>query len=234
MDRGFDFWASLQAQEKMSKATDERRASVHAALESINRFSSFVKNAADEEERDLRLDLVDKDVRRLAELFAEKHEVEVEPVYSYAKERLAAEVAVTEPKKVDPEKGIGEETHEGGPDRFADDETDVNSLESVMEEDGIDNPKRHKKEQVDLNKDTQKAPKASASVKEAAPTMLNEEDEPEWGGPSEDYPYTAYYQKPDFSGWKEIEILDPEDEDNFLDWAWKRGYTVKLREDEIY
>lgn len=164
-----DFWASMQAEEKMSHRNTERHASVNASLDAINKFSSFIMQGETQEERDLRLDLVDKDVRRVSELFAEKYDVEVEPVYSFAKAKLAENTAVTEPKTIDPEKPIGEISEEGGEERFADALTDVNSLEAVLvDEDGLDEVKRHKRERVDLNKDTQKAPKASAVDKTAA------------------------------------------------------------------
>lgn len=164
-----DFWDGMQAEDRYSKITDERRASVKASLESIQRFGSFVTAGETQPERDLRLDLVDKEVRRVSEMLAEEHDVAVEPVYAFAKEKLAAETAVTDPETIDVEKGIGEETDEGGEARFADALTDVNALNGVLEEDGLDKPVRHKKEQVDLNSDTQKDSSVRHSYDDFAP-----------------------------------------------------------------
>jgi hypothetical protein len=136
------------------------RAQISAYAVAREKFLPFLKQAKTQEDADLRLDLGDSVLVSLAKAAAEKHGVEYGPVLSHITERLAAEVAVTKPKTVKPDAPIGgaegkkyletrprKVPEEGLPD----DRSDVNELDAVVEE-----PKRHKQVEVDLNSDTQK------------------------------------------------------------------------------
>jgi hypothetical protein len=162
----FDFGDSLY---KEANSSNRQRLS-YAEIEVKKGLEAgpfqLLKNAKTETELEQRKALIQGRVDELVTLASNKYEVDAQALQAYASTKVA-EVAVTKPKSVKPDSPIGGSSEDS---KYADtDKTpDVDGKTTVDDEKAVvEEPKRHKLETVDLNKDKQK----DASVKESASSL---------------------------------------------------------------
>lgn len=156
-----DIWSSLDEQMKNTDAHRERAAIIRAKGECLSRYAKFL-SAGD---KSARLEYIDDEIRAFAYHYAEQFSVDPLRVYAGLAVHLA-ETAVTEPKRekvTEPTGGPEGEKYKNQdkvPDDVIDAKADIMDLDPVLVEQVgervLDKPKRHKREQVDLNEDTDK------------------------------------------------------------------------------
>lgn len=143
-----DMFSALQLQDRESHDARVSKAKVAAFAVLREKMLPFLRLANSPEELQLRLDLGESLMASVVTSAAQQHNVDYDSVMPDIKVRLAAAVAETKPKTVDVESDIGgaegKKYLETKPRKVpeegqADDKTDVNELDAVVEE-----PKRHK------------------------------------------------------------------------------------------
>lgn len=142
-----DIFTELYRQSTNTDSAKLARAQVAALSTARSVVGSFVELAKTASEGELRLSLTEDKIRTICSSVGEQYNVEATNLYDYVYSKLAADVAVTDPKRVKPDSPIGgtegkkyQNTDDVPEDGKADAETDIAEMDPVLE----DEPKRHK------------------------------------------------------------------------------------------